>query len=211
MESFRHGAQTVSQLGRVLQFRTTVDIMVQPGGKYYETAWRKTPDYQGGFLLDGGVHFVAGTRLLLGEKDKLTVASAQTAQLQPHLPPVDTMNAVLRTASGVSGTLSVSFGTTFDGPGEYKVACEKGTVLVSRGKVVVRRRGEAGGETKEEVREFPEEGSGVKQEVAAWAESLVSGKRDEMQAPEEALKDLEVVEACLKSGEEGGRSIKLEC
>lgn len=209
MESFRHGACLVSDLGRVLQFRTTVDIMVQPGGKYYETAWRKTPSYQGGFLLDGGVHFVAGTRLLLGEKDALENVSAHTVQLQSHLPPVDTLNAVLRTASGVSGTLSVSFGTTFEGPAEYKVACERGTVVVSRGKVVVRRKGEDG-ESREEVKEFPDEGSGVKQEVAAWAESLVSGKRDEMQSPEEALKDLEVVEACLKSGEEGGRGVELE-
>lgn len=31
---------------------------VSPGNKWYETGWRKKPEYQGGFLLDGGVHFV---------------------------------------------------------------------------------------------------------------------------------------------------------
>lgn len=79
-----------------------------------ETAWRKTPHYQGGFLLDGGVHYVAATRRLLGS-DKPVAISAYTTLLQKHLPPVDTVNAIWKTESGASGTFSVSFGTTFKG------------------------------------------------------------------------------------------------
>lgn len=45
-----------------------------PGGKYYETAWRKVPDYQGGFLLDGGVHYTDMLRYISGEEIIETVA-----------------------------------------------------------------------------------------------------------------------------------------
>ena len=38
-----------------------------------------------------------------------------------------------------------------------------------------------------------DEGSGVKQEVAAWAKGLERGEMDEGQRPEEALKDLQIV------------------
>ncbi|KAF2280655.1 NAD(P)-binding protein [Westerdykella ornata] len=202
-ESFDFAAQQVTTLGRVLEFRTRVSNLVQPGGKYFETAWRKTPEYQGGFLLDGGVHFVAATRMLLGNVAAPAKVSAFTAQLQEHLPPLDTLNATVQLKNGASGTLSISFGTTFTGS-EYAVAAEKGRVWVSRGKVIVTRDGQ------EDVREFPEEGNGVKQEVKAWAESLVKGETNPRQSPEEALKDLELLEACLLSGEKGGAPISLE-
>ena len=155
-----------------------------------ETAWRKTPSYQGGFILDGGVHYVAATRLLLGESNPIVRVSALTTQLQSHLPPVDTLDAVLKTKSGISGSLNFSFGTTFT-RSEYCVACEKGTVVVSKSKVTV-KEGE-GKDAKERVKEFSDEGSGVKQEVRAWAEGILAGKQDPRQTPEEALKDLEVV------------------
>ena len=186
MGRFRYGAEKVQQLGKLLGFRLRMNAMVQPGGKYYETAWRKTPEYQGGFLLDGGVHFIAGTRLLLGSKARMTKLSAFTAQLQPHLPPIDTANATIKLANGSSGTLAISFGTTFTGA-EWIVACEKGTVEVQRGKVIVVEDG------KESTKEFPDDGNGVKQEIKAWADSIASGRSESLQSPEEALADLEIV------------------
>ncbi|KAF2743528.1 NAD(P)-binding protein [Sporormia fimetaria CBS 119925] len=202
-ESFTYAAEKIASFGRVLQFRTRVSNLVQPGGKYYETAWRKTPEYQGGFLLDGGVHFIAATRLMLGEKAAPVKTSAFTAQLQEHLPPLDTLNATVQLRNGASGTLAISFGTTFTGS-EYAVAAEKGSVWVSRGKVIVTQNGE------EEVKEFPDEGNGVKQEVRAWAESLLKGEPNLLQSPEEALRDLALLEACLVSGKQGGAPVEIQ-
>jgi predicted dehydrogenase len=205
LESFTYGAEQLSSLGRILTFRARVCNFVAPGGKYYETAWRKTPEYQGGFLLDGGVHFIAGIRLLLqGGGEAPAKVSAFTAQLQQHLPPVDTMHATVQLGSGASGTVSISFGTTEKGS-EYLVAAQKGTVHVSRGKVTVTRDGKQG-----DVKEFADEGSGVKQEVRAWAESLEKNEANPAQSPEEALKDLQVLEAALRSGEQGGQAIEMK-
>ncbi|KAF2806409.1 NAD(P)-binding protein [Mytilinidion resinicola] len=203
LDTFRYGAEQISQLGRVLGLRVRLGQMVKPGGKWYETAWRKTPDYQGGFLLDGGVHYIAGTRVLLGTANAIVRTSAHSQQLQEHLPPVDTVDATVKLASGATGTVSISFGTTFKS-NEYSVACENGIVSVLRGKVVVTK------DEADEVKEFPDEGSGVAPESKAWGESLVSGKPDTRQIPEEALADLELLEAFLRSGEQNGAPIELK-
>ncbi|KAF2011506.1 NAD(P)-binding protein [Aaosphaeria arxii CBS 175.79] len=203
IDSYVYGASQVAQLGRVLGFRTRVSAFVKAGTKYFETAWRKKPEYQGGFLLDGGVHFIAATRLLLGDAAKPVKIAAFSTQLQEHLPPVDTLQATILLKNGSSGTFDVSFGTTFTGS-EYAVAAEKGTVTVTRGKVVVKKDGQ------EEVQEFPDEGNGVKQEVKAWAEGLVKGEANSEQSPEEALKDLELLEAGLRSGENKGAAVELK-
>ena len=156
-------ASRVSDLGRILTFSVRTQFLVNAGGKYFETPWRKQPTHQGGFLLDGGVHFVAGLRLMLG-KDPLVSVSANTAQLQPHLPPVDTIAATARTKSGAVGTISLSFGTTASNEGtEIMVGCEEGWVGVKKSKI---SSGKKDGETKEE--EVQDERSGVPPEIRAW-------------------------------------------
>lgn len=94
--------------------------------------------------------------------------SAFTTLLQKHLPPVDTVNAIWLTKSGISGTFSLSFGTTFASGAEYNFACEKGNVVIGTtqkngkrvGTVTVTLIGE-----EPVTEEFPDEGSGVHQEV----------------------------------------------
>jgi hypothetical protein len=46
---------------------------------------------------------------------------------------------------------------------------------------------------KEEKKDLTKEGSGVKEEVAAWAKGLERGSIDPQQSPQEALQDLRVV------------------
>lgn len=125
--------------------------------------------------------------LLLGEEDPIEKIAAFSAQVQSHLPPVDTVSATLRTKGGVTGWLAISFGTTFD-KFEFSVACEKGVVTVTRGKVFVKKVGK-------EVEEvlFPNDKSGVMQEVEGFGQALVKGEADERQTPELGLKDLELV------------------
>lgn len=161
--------------------------------------WRKNPGYQGGFLLDGGVHWAAGIRLLLGKENPITTVSAFTAQLQPHLPPVDTVQATAKTKTGAVGIISMCVGTTAKG-NDYTVASEKGAVSVGFDKIVVDG----------ESREVKNEGSGVAAEVRAWAEALSSGKWNPKQSPEEGLADLSLIEALLKSGQQGGTPVTVE-
>ena len=156
-----------------------------------ETEWRKTPTHQGGFLLDGGVHFTAALRLLLGS-DPIVRLSAYSNQLQEHLPPVDSIDAILRTRSGATGTFSLSFGTTLS-RSEWIVGCERGSVSVSGSTIITIIDG------KEEKAEVEDERSGVPPEVRKWGEALTSGVQNGRQIPEEALADLELVSYCVSN------------
>lgn len=187
MECWRYARSTIESLGRILNFSVEMTCLVNPGGKYFETEWRKTPSHQGGFLLDGGVHFTAGLQIMLGEDDRIVQLAAFSAKNQEHLPPVDTVNAVMKTAKGATGWFALSFGTTFDNF-EFSVACEGGVVTVGRGKVIVKRVGKDA-----EEKLFPEDKAGVKQEIQGYAAALLKGEPDARQTPALALKDLELV------------------
>jgi predicted dehydrogenase len=68
--------------------------------------WRGSPDYPGGFLLDSGVHFVALLRKVVGEVERV---SATVSQRLAHLPPADSVTAVLSFAGGAEGCFRLSF------------------------------------------------------------------------------------------------------
>ncbi|KAL4813261.1 hypothetical protein BDW67DRAFT_168519 [Aspergillus spinulosporus] len=190
-------AEEVQKLGGVKTFRVVVRNKVGTEGKYFNTPWRKTPQYQGGFLLDGGIHTVAGVRLILGRgKNSLKGLTAQTSQLQEHLPPIDTVDALLTTASGATGVFSLSFGSEFK-DSVLEFTCEKGVVSLVEDRLTV--NGVA--------TEIPFEGVGVKEEVKAFGESIVNGELNKKLVPDEALADLEVLEMMVKSGEDGGRKM----
>jgi predicted dehydrogenase len=152
------------------------------------TPWRRVPTHQGGYLLDGGVHYMAGLRLLLGAQpgNEITTLSAFTNQLQPYLPPVDTADMILRTRSGKTGVFQVSRGTTLRAD-EWTVACEDGWIKIEDEKVTISRNGQ------EETVSVANERTGVPPEVRVWGASLVAGKIVPEQEPEAALADLELV------------------
>ncbi|KAK5167727.1 uncharacterized protein LTR77_007426 [Saxophila tyrrhenica] len=214
--AYQHAAKQVSQLGKVQGVKVRMHTCIQKGMKYIETEWRKKPQHQGGFLLDGGVHFIAGMRVVLGGGGvKVDRLSANTALLQDYLPPVDTVDATLRLDNGSTGSFAVSFGTSFEGA-EWTVACEKGTVSVDR--TIVKTKPKGGEEKVEDVKD--EVGGTANQEhvpigsvmpeVFAWAKSLKEGKWDAKQSAEEGLADLEILEALLKSGEKHGEPVTLK-
>ncbi|CAH0027450.1 unnamed protein product [Clonostachys rhizophaga] len=186
------------QLGRATHFSIRVFSHMKTDSMWYNTEWRKTPGYQGGFLLDGGVHHAASSRLFLpGDANRPDSVRAFTDLVQSHLPPIDTVNALIQTKSGASGTFQQSAGTHLSAY-EWRFAYEKGTVeLVGDTVIVTPVNGEK--ITKEFART-----SGVSEEVAAWAQSLIEGKQNPLQSPEEALADLEFMENMFRSGEEKG-------
>ncbi|OAA79868.1 NAD(P)-binding domain protein [Akanthomyces lecanii RCEF 1005] len=204
--------------GKVTHFSIRVSDLVGKDSKYYNTTWRKTPEYQGGFLLDGGVHFAAGARMLFMLSSSMADASAQqqarldsrpakvsarTALVREYLPPVDSVAALVTTRGGATGTYQHTVGSTISAY-EFDVAYENGSVRVCDGTVTVRRVGE------EPVSETFERTSGVPEEVAAWAAGMCVGKQDPAQSMEEALADLELIEKMLQSGEQDGKWLSYE-
>ncbi|KAL2847810.1 hypothetical protein BJY01DRAFT_212443 [Aspergillus pseudoustus] len=202
LNSYAYAAEQIKSLGKIIGFHGRQHGFVELNWKFNLTEWRRTPTHQGGYLLDGGVHYIASLRTLLGAQpgNEIARVSAFTGQLQPYLPPVDTADVILRTKSGVTGTFQISRGTTLRAD-EWTVAAEKGWVTVEGGKVTISRGEEV------EVKDVPNERTGVPPEIRSWGRSLVEGKVAKEQEPEAALADLEVIELILKSGESDGSPI----
>lgn len=172
--------------------------LMKSENKYYQTSWRTKPEYQGGFLLDGGVHHAAATRMFLrGEGNTARSVRAFTNLTHEHLAPIDTVTAIVKTESGATGTYVHSAGSLMSSF-EWEVACEGGTVKSDGDVVTVVKKGE------ESVEKTFEKTSGVKEEVDVWAGSILKGEAERGQSAEEALGDLEFLERMFGSGEEGG-------
>jgi predicted dehydrogenase len=204
MESLGYAAEKVREVGgEVVTFGLRKYGSVKVDNKYFNTAWRKTPEYQGGFLLDGGVHFVAGLRLLLaaaGQEIKQLVGFS--GLLDEKLIPVDTIHAVATTQDRKSGTIIISFGTEFKSGTELEIVTTKGVVSWNPAEVkTVTSKGE-------EKKEFSSSNFGVTAEVAAFAEAIKAGRIDDLQSPQEALKDLEILQRLLESGAGEGAAVK---
>lgn len=178
-------------------------------GKYGLTIGRRqVPEYQGGFLLDGGVHFVAGLRgLLVAGGQHITHLAAFSSLLEKKLAPVDTVHATMKISNGNNGTFNLSFGTEFKSGFEIEVVTNKGAVVVRPTEVVVTTKDEKG-EKKEDVKKF-EFSAGVKPEILAFAKALEAGKGNEKSSPEEALMDLKILQTLLESGENGGKVMRV--
>ncbi|KAL2760945.1 hypothetical protein ACRALDRAFT_2096640 [Sodiomyces alcalophilus JCM 7366] len=201
-----NAAERIAEVGgSLVTFNLEMFSLVKDENQYYNTAWRKTPEYQGGFLLDGGVHFVAALRAMLAAAggEEVTQLTARTALLQPRLPPVDTVYGVLTTRGGVSGTASISFGIEFKAGFHCQVVTTEGSVTMTPSEVTVVRRGDDGGAQVVEKTQFGRD-SGVKAETEAFAASIALGEVDARQTPQEALKDLQILEGLLESGAAGG-------
>jgi predicted dehydrogenase len=155
--------------------------------------------YQGGFVLDGGVHFAAALRTVLPAPPTHLAGFARlTAE---HLAPTDTVHAVVQTADGVTGTFALSLAPpdgAYGASNGFFVAGADGALSVcpvgagGAWRFAVRPKG---GE--EEAEEIPQ--SGVEAEVRAFVDVVGGGKDDGRQRPQGALADLAFIEATLVS------------
>jgi len=174
------------EIGRPVTCHMTVFAPVTPTSKYYHSAWRNAGHIPGGYLLDGGVHHVAAMRLVVGE---IAAVSATTSLVNPHLPPVDTVNAALRFVNGVQGVYLASYAVGAPWPPYLHVVGEQGALRVIRGEIEVT----SGGVT----RIFhSDKFDGVQKELIAFA-TAIRQATPHRNPPAEALRDLAVVEAML--------------
>jgi predicted dehydrogenase len=161
---------------------------VAPGNKYYGSTWRESGEIPGGHLLDGGVHHIAALRMIVGE---ISAVSATAKQLAAHLPPVDTISAHLLFANGAMGTYLASFAVGAPWPPYFHIVGEKGALRVQRGEIELTSNGAT------QVISCPKY-DGVEMELRAFAQAIRQ-QTPHINTPEEAERDLAVIEALLQS------------
>ncbi|WWC90787.1 uncharacterized protein L201_005724 [Kwoniella dendrophila CBS 6074] len=82
------------ELGPILFWQLNMQGYIEDGSKYHKTSWRTIPDYQGGFLLDGGVHWTAFLRTVLPESARPSSIISVSSLHRTHLLPHDTIHAI---------------------------------------------------------------------------------------------------------------------
>jgi predicted dehydrogenase len=175
-------------IGKLTQLHMRIWGNVTPGGKYFETPWRKAPGYQGGFVLDGGVHHIALIRYVSGEE--IVETQGFSRQVAKYLPPIDTVNTGILLSGGGTGTVSISFSSALGG-NEYSFIGEKGSLVITGSKDGNVLKLDVDGDKKEEtVKSY-----GILNEIKAFLEAARSGKGQDRAGPEEALNDLAFIES----------------
>ena len=109
---------------------------------YFQTRWRREPQFTGGFVSDAGVHLAHVVRLIAGMPEHVV---SHTAQFDPELPPMDSAIALMTFSSGLLGTWTSCFSGHYHGPmlrvsgsrGAAELGWNKATLWDSRGKVTV--------------------------------------------------------------------------
>jgi predicted dehydrogenase len=217
-------AIAAGKIGKVTFFSSRTVNFIDKDSKWYKTPWRTVPDYQGGFLLDGGVHSVAALRVIL--PSAMTHLSGFASLNKEWLAPHDTINTIIKNADSSHGIFELSFAA----PSPSRSDAGRGIVITGADgwlhiqqtlardlihnvekpifRITIKfatrdANGELGPE-KEEVIDEPIRG--VELEQASFFAAL-DGKDDGLGSPIGALKDVAVIEAALTSD---GELIDLE-
>ena len=170
-------------------------------------ARRQKPDYQGGVLLDGGIHFVAALRCLLDAAGQtISAVRASTSLINQDLAPADTLNANMTTSSKRNGIFNLSYGSKFRRECQIRVVMTTGAVSMSPSEVTITTNDKRIPQNK--TFRFPP-GSGVRKEVAAFAESIHTKESNPRGSPEQAYLDLELLQGMLESAEEEGAAKRI--
>jgi predicted dehydrogenase len=79
---------------------------------YFHTGWRRAPAFNGGFVVDGGVHLAHLVRLVAGMPEHVV---SHATLFDPQLPPVDSTVALLKFPTGLLGTWTSCFAAHHQG------------------------------------------------------------------------------------------------
>ena len=176
------------EIGRPLLATFSAFSAFTPEFSYYHTTWRRDHSFPGGLFIDASVHHIAALRLVLGE---IIQVNAVGNSMRDDLPGCDTLVASLRFSNGLLGSLNVTYAPNLWGGMRFVVCAENGFLIIDEQDVVLKYP------TETRVFHFQND-DGVSAELAAFAAAIHSGQ-PYRNTPEEALKDISVVEALLKS------------
>ena len=172
-------------IGRPLVASWLSHIRMAEGDRNYATAWRRSGVYKGGYVLDVGVHHVAVLRLLLGE---VSGVQSTLRHFREDLAPPDTALINLEFESGAIAHQSFCFSETVAWTSGLIIQGETGRMTVLPEQIKIQSN------TSERLVTV-DYSFGIAEELAVFA-NAVRGK-GAYYSPEEALRDLEVMEEAL--------------
>jgi len=180
-------------IGTVHSIQWNVMQFMRVDNKFNKTVWRSHNEYPGGYVMDGGVHFVHAVQQIAGP---VTRVYGRTRQINPGLGSSDMGFALMTHESGT--VTSLNMGWQHAGP--------EAPLLIygTRGSLVLRSNAifhvaANGAET-----EIPLEAADTFTEEWKDFHRVVTTGTPPRMAQEEAVRDVRVIEAIVQSQIEGG-------
>jgi predicted dehydrogenase len=192
-------ARSLVEAGEIGEPRMLVERIakyeVPVAGSFPSTPWRTQPAYPGGTILDGGVHSVAGIRLLGGD---ISTLYARTEWLNSTFAAPSALTMTFGFASGMSGQY---FYGSFDTPLLDEVADTR--LYGTAGALVVRRNQVKMAHPDGEVRTFDfAESDPFANEFRNFHEALVAGA-PVVGTVDQSVRNMLVTLRALESAERG--------
>ena len=164
---------------------TLIDLKTN---KYAQTKWRINHQYRGGFVTDGGIHYIAALRDMFGE---INHGIAFTKRVNSNIGEMDSMSFQFRTDKNIYGVLNAFYSSKGYEQDCILISGSEGSILVENDKLTLKN--EKGIEL-EEV----EESKGYKEEFEDFFKGIRFGKKVRSSFYE-GYKDLQVIMGAINS------------
>ncbi|KAL3850081.1 hypothetical protein ACJIZ3_011963 [Penstemon smallii] len=211
--AFIEGRKMMAEIGDIINVHVIIEGSMNNSNPYYSSSWRR--DFPGGFILDMGVHYISGLRMLVGD---ITSVSALTSHVDTTLPPPDHISSTIQMENGSSGVF-VMVVSSRSPKVLWRVVGLNGTLQVERGS----KDGKQGytiilftadGQNKSWFYPF----SGVTEELKTFFSDISQAnlKKDQGYEVEprmsflEGARDVAVLDAMLESGKSRGASVQVK-
>ncbi|KAL2470483.1 NAD(P)-binding Rossmann-fold superfamily protein [Abeliophyllum distichum] len=212
--AFVESKKLMAEIGDMMNVQIIIEGSMNSSNPYFSSSWRR--DFTGGFVLEMGVHFIAGLRMMLG--CEITSVSTNTSHIDTTLPPPDIISSTIQLENGCSGVF-VMVVSSRSPKVLWRVVGLKGTIQVERGN----KKGvhgysvtlfTAGGQSNSWFYPF----SGVTEELKTFLSDISRAtlKKDLSYLAEprlsylEGARDVAVLDAMLESGKRQGAPVQVK-
>ncbi|MBO8166541.1 MAG: Gfo/Idh/MocA family oxidoreductase [Kosmotoga sp.] len=158
--------------------------------KYVQTSWRKKPLHIAGFISDAGVHHIAATRTMLGDIEEV---SAYLKRVRNYLGAEDTITMNLLFENGAIGNYIASYGLEFGN--EISIIGTEGNMYIEGNIIKIFT-------ARDQKTVEVQDNDGFLEEFSGFYNVVKFGKENLLGSSAQALKDLMVIEAAVKSFKE---------
>ncbi len=197
---FNKAAELINsgRIGKLHSISWNLLNFMDKDNKFNKTQWRAHNEYPGGYVLDGGVHFVHVLQMIAGP---VTAVYARTASIEKDLGTMDLAFSLVEHKDDVVSSLNMGWRSAND-DNFLKLYGEKASLIVKEDNIV-----EIDPQGKEKIHEFEKESSFYLQ----WCDFLsVLEKEKTPSLPSQMpADDVKVIMAMVESGKTGERILIL--
>jgi predicted dehydrogenase len=196
--------QAIQEIGSPFLLNLKIRAPFLKSSSFSEAMWRNDPVWYGGMIVEAFVHASAMLRGIFGTPISV---SAITKSVTPHIPCLDTMTAQISYPFDLHGTVSLTYAST-----EHEFELE---IIGSEGRMVLTRKQESSGyilqvETSLGNKYSHDIPFGSFEDQLLDFSNSIHFYAERFHTPQEALADLELVQACLESGKQHGTKVFLQ-